>query len=84
MFDYYFTTSRTVIFNAALNFIYQVVQNVEIQIEEGKRSPFAKAFELISLCLEQTKDKIEQENTLEIKIKCQQILEKAFERMLGK
>jgi len=56
MYDYHFNQQKTIIIDAALNFCYQAI-SVPIKVEEGKRNPFARIFEVLSVCIEHGKDK---------------------------
>ena len=38
-----------------LNFLYLAVGRVEILIEEGRKNPFARIFELLSICIDITR-----------------------------
>ena len=60
IYDFYFSANRTTVIHSMLEFLYRVMQETEIKLEEGKRSPFARTFELLSISLEYAKDKSEQ------------------------
>ena len=84
MYDFFFSSNRGVIIDATLEFLGRVITEVEITIEEGKKNPFAKVFELLATCIDCLRDRGEQEEQLyALKVKSQRILEKAFERLIG-
>lgn len=83
MYDYHFNQHKVVVIDAALNFCYQAIQQVPIKVEEGRRNPFARIFEVLAVCIEHGKDKYEMEEQLNFNHKSQQILEKALSRILS-
>lgn len=83
MYDFYLSANRETIIDVILNFLYKILHEFEIIVEEGKKSPLARTFELLSICIEYTKDKSESESLLTIKAKSQKILEKVYERILS-
>ena len=84
MYDFYFSANRGVIIDIVLKFIYKIMHEVQIKIEEGKKSPFARVFELLSICIEYAKDKGDQEPFVTtVRTASQSILEKAYSRILS-
>lgn len=73
MYDFYFSSQRTHIIDITLSFLYQVIHHYQIRVEEGKKSPLARTFELLGIAIEYSRDKGE-EHEEQVKIKSQQIL----------
>jgi hypothetical protein len=74
MNDSLLTEKRYQIIGIVLNFLHNVMSFSQINVEEGKRSPFARVFEILGVCLDFTKDKLEEGQGREVKQSCQQIL----------
>ena len=55
IYDPYYNTNRVMIIMEVLNFLYLAVGRVEILIEEGRKNPFARIFELLSICIDITR-----------------------------
>lgn len=80
MYDYYFSIQRNRMVDITFSFLYHVLHNLTIKVEEGKNSPFAKIFKLLAFIINSSKDNGEDDE--QVKIKSQKILEKAYERLL--
>lgn len=81
--DSLFSEKKYQIIGIILNFLHNVMSFSQINVEEGKRSPFARVFEILAVCLDITKDKLDEGQGREVKQSCQQILEKAYSRIIS-
>lgn len=75
-----FGTSKSDIIDIVLQFASNLVQYSNIKIEDGKRNPFQRAFELVAACLEDVKNG--QEETF-VKQAAQNVLEKGLSRLIN-
>ena len=74
MFDVYYTQNKVAIVDSVLVFCFFVVKNVEIIIEEGRKNPFSRIFELLGYCIDATKELYNSDQDKEFKAKCQEII----------
>ena len=83
MYDVFYSVKKEETVNSVLIFCYLVVKNVEINIEEGRKNPFSRVFQLIGICIDITKDMFTLEKEKQFRGKCQEIVNLALERIVG-
>ena len=82
MYDSCYNNQKALITESSLNFLFLVVQGVEIVLEEGRKNPFSRVFELLSLCIDSVRD-ADIDATADLRTKSQRILEAALSRIVG-
>ena len=80
MYDSYYNSHKTLITESSLNFLFLVVQGVEIVLEEGRKNPFSRVFEMLSLCIDSIRDS-EFDAAADLRVKSQNILDAALNRI---
>ena len=82
MYDSCYNSQKAIITESSLNFLFLVVRGVDIVLEEGRKNPFSRVFELLSICIESVRDS-EFDAAAELRAKSQGILEAALTRIVS-